>query len=131
MGRGTRKHGLLLVAVLGGTVALASGPAAATSTAPADVSEVTTATGYRLEVDAVAYHLPGSTASGLQVRKGVVAVDPRVIPLGTRLFVPGYGRGIAADVGVAIKGRIIDLWMPSDNAARSWGRKTVTITVYR
>ena len=85
---------------------------------------------YRLRVDAVAYHLPGRTASGLQVRKGVVAVDPELIPLGTRLFVPGYGNAVAADVGVAIKGRIIDLWMPSNAEARSWGRKTVVITVY-
>jgi 3D (Asp-Asp-Asp) domain-containing protein len=86
---------------------------------------------YRLRVDAVAYHLPGNTALGIPVRKGVVAVDPRLIPLGTRLHVPGYGPAIAADVGVAIKGRIIDLWMPSTKAARQWGRRTVRITVYR
>jgi 3D (Asp-Asp-Asp) domain-containing protein len=86
---------------------------------------------YRLKVDAVAYHLPGKTAYGLAVGKGIVAVDPKLIPLGTRLFVPGYGRAIAADVGTAIKGRIIDLWMPSTAAARNWGRKTVVITVYR
>lgn len=86
---------------------------------------------YRLKVDAVAYHLPGKTASGLPVGRGVVAVDPKLIPLGTRLFVPGYGRAVAADVGTAIKGRIIDLWMPTTAAARSWGRKTVVITIYR
>jgi len=86
---------------------------------------------YRLRVDAVAYSLPGSTALGIPVRKGVIAVDPKLIPLGTKLHVPGYGRSIAADVGVAIKGRIIDLWFPTTEAARSWGRKTVTITVYR
>jgi len=87
-------------------------------------------TTYRLRVDAVAYHLPGRTASGLQARRGVVAVDPALIPLGTRLFVPGYGNAVAADVGVAIKGRIIDLWMPSDAESRKWGRKNVVITVY-
>jgi 3D (Asp-Asp-Asp) domain-containing protein len=86
---------------------------------------------HRLRVDAVAYHLPGRTASGLPVRKGVVAVDPGLIPLGTRLYVPGYGKAVAADVGVAIKGRIIDLWMPNDDQARRWGRKTVVITIYR
>jgi 3D (Asp-Asp-Asp) domain-containing protein len=64
------------------------------------------------------------------VRKGVVAVDPRLIPLGTKLFIPGYGQGVAADVGTAIKGRIIDLWMPNHTAARKWGRKTVVITVF-
>ncbi len=95
-----------------------SGPAKATGT-------------YRLKVDAVAYHLPGRTALGVPVGKGIVAVDPRLIPLGTRLHVPGYGPGLAADVGTAIKGRIIDLWMPSTAAARKWGRRTVTITIYR
>jgi 3D (Asp-Asp-Asp) domain-containing protein len=71
------------------------------------------------------------TALGVPVRKGVVAVDPRLIPLGTRLYVPGYGPGLAADVGTAVKGRIIDLWVPSRFQARKWGRRTVMITVYR
>ena len=86
--------------------------------------------GRTLVVDAVAYHLPGRTASGLPVGVGVIAVDPAVIPLGTRVFVPGYGPAVAADVGSAIKGAVIDLWMPSTAAARAWGRRTVTITVY-
>jgi 3D (Asp-Asp-Asp) domain-containing protein len=86
---------------------------------------------YRLKVDAVAYYLPGSTALGVPVRKGVVAVDPKLIPLGTKLHIPGYGPGLAADVGTAIKGRIIDLWFPTTAKARTWGRRTVTITIYR
>jgi 3D (Asp-Asp-Asp) domain-containing protein len=84
-----------------------------------------------LLVDAVAYHLPGRTASGLPVGVGVIAVDPTVIPLGTRVFVPGYGPAVAADVGSAIKGNIIDLWMPSTAQALAWGRRAVTITIYR
>ena len=84
---------------------------------------------YRLNVDAVAYHLSGHTALGVPCAKGVVAVDPRLIPLGTRMFVPGYGMAVAADVGTAVKGRIIDLWMPTDGAARRWGRRTLTITI--
>ncbi|HEY7197506.1 MAG TPA: 3D domain-containing protein [Gaiellaceae bacterium] len=83
-----------------------------------------------LVVDTVAYHLRGRTASGLPVGIGVIAVDPSVIPLGTRVFVPGYGPAVAADVGSAIRGNIVDLWMPSTAAARAWGRRTVTITVY-
>jgi 3D (Asp-Asp-Asp) domain-containing protein len=83
-----------------------------------------------LLVDAVAYHLPGRTASGLPVGPGVVAVDPAVIPLGTRMFVPGYGPAIAADVGYAVKGAMIDLWFATTEAARAWGRRTVTITLY-
>lgn len=122
MGRGTRRWGPALVAVLFG-VALGGGGAAKGSESALSP--------YRIKVDAVAYHLPGKTALGIPVRKGVVAVDPRLIPLGTKLHVPGYGHGIAADVGTAIKGRIIDLWFPSTAAARKWGRQTVTITVYR
>ena len=83
-----------------------------------------------LVADVVAYHLPGKTASGLPVGVGVIAVDPTVIPLGTRLFVPGYGPAVAADVGSAIRGNIIDLWMPTTAQARAWGRRTVTITIY-
>ena len=83
----------------------------------------------QLVVSATCYDLPGSTATGMPVGPGVVAVDPSVIPLGTRMNVPGYGDGIAADVGGGIKGNTIDLWMtPSQCAA--WGRRTVTITIY-
>ena len=82
-----------------------------------------------LTVDAVAYSLPGHTASGLPVGHGVVAVDPSVIPLGTRMFVPGYGTAVAADVGTAVKGAIIDLWFPTLAQAQAWGRQTVTITL--
>jgi 3D (Asp-Asp-Asp) domain-containing protein len=82
-----------------------------------------------LTVSATCYDLPGHTATGMPVGQGVVAVDPSVIPLGTQMYVPGYGHGVAADVGGGIKGNIIDLWMePSQCAA--WGRRTVTITIY-
>lgn len=118
--RGTRRWGFVLAAVLGAVLWTSAFPASGAK-----------APSYRLRVDAVAYHLPGQTASGLPVRKGIVAVDPELIPLGTRLFVPGYGNAVAADVGTAIKGRIIDLWMASDAQARNWGRKTVVITIHR
>ena len=97
----------------------------------APTTAATTPSGTRtLVVDAVAYHLPGSTASGLPVGVGVIAVDPSVIPLGTRVLVPGYGPAVAADVGSAVKGNIIDLWMPSTKQALAWGRRSVTITIY-
>ena len=83
----------------------------------------------QLEVSATCYDLPGRTATGMPVGQGVVAVDPSVIPLGTRMYVPGYGTGVAADVGGGINGDTIDLWMtPSQCAA--WGRRTVTITLF-
>jgi 3D (Asp-Asp-Asp) domain-containing protein len=96
-------------------------PAAPTSSPP--VGE------RRLTVSATCYDLPGRTATGMPVGQGVVAVDPSVIPLGTRMRVPGYGNGVAADVGGGIQGATIDLWMtPSQCAA--WGRRTVSITIY-
>ena len=82
-----------------------------------------------LVVSATCYDLTGRTATGMPVGQGVVAVDPSVIPLGTRLYVPGYGNGVAADVGGGIKGAVIDLWMTPTQCA-AWGRRTVTITIY-
>lgn len=82
-----------------------------------------------MTVDAVGYSLPGHTATGLPVGHGIVAVDPSVIPLGTRLVVPGYGEAVAADTGSAVRGALIDLWFPSTEAAYAWGRRTVTITL--
>jgi peptidoglycan DL-endopeptidase CwlO len=85
---------------------------------------------HSLTVVATAYALPGRTASGRPVGWGAVAVDPSVIPLGSRLRIPGYGLGVAADVGGAIKGARIDVWFPTVAQARTWGSRVVTITVY-
>jgi 3D (Asp-Asp-Asp) domain-containing protein len=82
-----------------------------------------------MTVSAVAYSLPGNTASGLPVGPGVVAVDPSVIPLGTHMTVPGYGSAVAADTGTAVIGAVIDLWFPTLAQARGWGRRSVTITL--
>lgn len=84
----------------------------------------------QLTVSATCYDLPGRTATGMPVGRGVVAVDPSVIPLGSRLYIPGYGNGVAADVGGGIRGNIIDLWFPTYAECAAWGRRTVTITVY-
>jgi cystine transport system substrate-binding protein len=104
-------------------------PAPEPAPAPAQAS-VTALAGKRLTVIATAYSLPGNTASGLPTGPGVVAVDPTVIPMGTRMTIPGYGEGIAADVGTAIKGNRIDVWFPELEQARAWGAKTVTITLH-
>lgn len=85
--------------------------------------------GQTLTVSATGYCLRGTTATGIPVAWGVIAVDPTVIPLGTRMFVPGYGEGVAADTGSAVKGLIIDLWFPTCAQAIQWGRRTVTITL--
>lgn len=84
-----------------------------------------------LQVTATGYALRGTTASGTPVGWGVVAVDPSVIPIGSRLQIPGYGLAVASDTGGAIDGARIDLWFPSVAQARAWGRRVVTVTVYR
>ena len=83
-----------------------------------------------ITVTATAYTLQGTTATGAPVGYGVVAVDPSVIPLGTRMSIPGYGEGVAADTGGAIQGAVIDLWFPTAEQASAWGRRTVTITLH-
>jgi len=95
------------------------------------VSTTWVASGRRtLTVTATGYSLPGRTATGLPVGPGVVAVDPSVIPLGSRLTIPGYGEGVAADTGGAVRGSTIDLWFPTLADALAWGRRTVTITLH-
>ena len=69
----------------------------------------------------------GMTASGRRAGFGVVAVDPRIIPLGTRLYIPGYGIAIAGDTGGAIVGNRIDLGFDSMRGAMLFGRRDVTV----
>jgi len=85
-------------------------------------------------VEATAYALDGITATGtkpVRVEGGwsTIAVDPRVIPLGTKVYIENYGYAVAEDTGGAIKGNKIDVYMNSRSAALSWGRRTVTIYI--
>ena len=87
-----------------------------------------------LTMEATAY-LPtdgggdGITASGIQAKHGVVAVDPNVIPLGTKLYIPGYGEALAADTGGDIVGSRIDVVMEDYGEAIQFGRRTVEVYV--
>jgi len=108
-----------------------SGDPAGTPTTPAaETPAAPTGGGRTMRVSATGYSLPGHTATGLPVGWGIVAVDPSVIPLGTRLSVPGYGEAVAADVGSAVRGATIDLWFPTVAEALAWGRRWVTITIH-
>ncbi len=111
------------------TAAVEATPIAAASSAPAPL-HVPAASGSTLLVLATGYSLPGRTATGIPVASGVAAVDPTVIPLGTRFTVPGYGQAVAADVGSAVRGPTVDLWFPTRAQALAWGRRTVTITLH-
>jgi len=90
--------------------------------------------GRRMRVETTAYspRQPGLdfvTATGARAKRGVIAVDPRVIPLGTRVYVPGYGYAVARDTGGAIKGKRIDLCFETVAECFRWGRRDVTIIV--
>lgn len=88
-----------------------------------------------IEVTATAYCSGTTTATGMRVRYGVVAVDPRVIPLGSRLYIEGangtwvYGTAVAADTGGAIKGNRIDLYVGSYNEAINFGRRKAKVYI--
>ncbi|MCM3793289.1 LysM peptidoglycan-binding and 3D domain-containing protein [Priestia megaterium] len=112
--------------------------APSTSTpAPAPVQE-SKSVSKEITVEATAYTAycagcSGITATGIDLRSNpnrkVIAVDPRVIPLGSRVYVEGYGEAIAGDTGGAIKGTRVDLFMASQSSALNWGRKTVKLQI--
>jgi 3D (Asp-Asp-Asp) domain-containing protein len=81
---------------------------------------------------ATAYSLRGRTASGRMVSRGLIAADPRVLPLGSRVRLehPGYsGEYLVADTGGLIRGRRIDIWTPTSREAMRFGRRNVKLTV--
>ena len=90
---------------------------------------VLVATAYEPGPRSCGKYADGYTAIGVRATRGVAAVDPRVIPLGTRLYVDGYGYAVAADVGSAIKGNRIDLCFKTEREALAFGRKTVVAYV--
>lgn len=109
-----------------------------TSTKPTPAPTPAPNTGKTMTVEATAYTAycdgcSGTTANGTNLRANpnlkVIAVDPRVIPLGTKVWVEGYGEAVAADTGGAIKGNKIDVFIPNLSSAYEWGRRTVTIKI--
>ncbi|EEP9927836.1 DUF348 domain-containing protein [Listeria monocytogenes] len=86
---------------------------------------------YRME--STAYSGGGTTAYGINLSANpglkVIAVDPRIIPLGSKVWVEGYGEAIAGDTGGAIKGNIVDVYFPNESKCYSWGRRMVTVKV--
>src|SRR5262245_5521315 len=82
---------------------------------------------------ATAYSIDGRTASGARTRKGIVAADPRILPLGSRIRVHEAGaydgEYVVHDTGPAIRGREIDIYVPSDAEAKRFGRRAVKVEV--
>ncbi|QUG40193.1 LysM peptidoglycan-binding domain-containing protein [Psychrobacillus sp. INOP01] len=107
-----------------------------TSNAPSETKPATTAK--ELTMTSTAYTAScegcsGITATGINLKANpnqkVISVDPNVIPLGSRVWVEGYGEAIAGDTGGAIKGNKIDIFIPTKQAAINWGRKTVKVKI--
>ncbi|MBX4163102.1 MULTISPECIES: LysM peptidoglycan-binding and 3D domain-containing protein [Priestia] len=132
---------------VGGQAAVQAKPSTPATTAPSTPSTSTPApapaqesksVSKEITVEATAYTAycagcSGITATGIDLRSNpnrkVIAVDPRVIPLGSRVYVEGYGEAIAGDTGGAIKGTRVDLFMASQSSALNWGRKTVKLQI--
>lgn len=86
----------------------------------------------KVHISAYSAEDPGCSkyaSTGQLLRKGIVAVDPTVIPLGTKMYIPGYGYGVAADVGSAIKGDTIDVAFDSREEALRFGRRDLVIQI--
>ncbi|HEV8587843.1 MAG TPA: 3D domain-containing protein [Pyrinomonadaceae bacterium] len=103
-----------------------------TESASTEKAAQATAAGPSATYSATAYSLRGRTASGQYVTRGLIAADPRILPLGTRVRLeagPWSGEYLVADTGGAIRGRKIDIWTPSSREAMQFGRRPVKVTV--
>ncbi|MBB6623718.1 3D domain-containing protein [Clostridium gasigenes] len=122
------------ITVVGTKVELAS----ASIDVSSGVSRGSQSYGNTLYCESTAYYGDGITATGTTPTsarggRGTIAVDPRVIPLGSLVYVEGYGEAIASDTGGAIKGNIIDIYVDSHDEAMNWGRRygiAVSIIAY-
>ena len=111
-------------------VTAASNPAGALTTGPG--LNATTPATLVATYTATAYSLGGRTANGMRVSKGLIAADPRVLPLGTRVRLEAgaySGEYLVADTGGAVRGKRIDIWTPNTREALRFGRRSVRLTV--
>jgi 3D (Asp-Asp-Asp) domain-containing protein/LysM repeat protein len=119
----------------------AAAPAKAASATPVKTVKAPAkakASSNQITVEATAYTAScegcsGITKTGVNLKTNpdakVIAVDPSVIPLGSKVHVEGYGYATAEDIGGAIKGNRIDVFIPTQNGALAWGRKDVKVTI--
>ncbi|EAC2364474.1 resuscitation-promoting factor [Listeria monocytogenes] len=108
-------------------------PVSNVSTPSTTSSSSTPSGGKTYRMESTAYSGGGTTAYGINLSANpglkVIAVDPRIIPLGSKVWVEGYGEAIAGDTGGAIKGNIVDVYFPNESQCYSWGRRMVTVKV--
>ncbi|MBU3188809.1 hypothetical protein K9O30_06495 [Clostridium bowmanii] len=104
-----------------------------TSNSGAIPNDVSNSTNYFI-IESTAYSMDGFTSSGSRTNRdpngySTIAVDPRVIPMGSKVYVEGYGYAIASDTGSAIKGNIIDVFFNTEAEVNNWGRRNVKIRI--
>ena len=121
--------GLLAALVLVGAAACSRTQPPSTSTVPSGSAPASK----RMAFVATAYSIEGRTASGVPSREGIVAADPGILPLGTRIRVHGAGQYsgdyVVRDTGTAVKGHEIDIYLANDREAKVFGRKRVEVEV--
>jgi 3D (Asp-Asp-Asp) domain-containing protein len=98
-------------------------------TEPLVVKTVSVAPSNAFAFVATAYSLQGKTASGERVRRGIIAADTRILPIGTVVQIYGMGTFVVKDTGGGIKGNRIDIYMPSVSDARKFGRRTIQLRI--
>lgn len=107
--------------------------ASSSNSSASKVSSKPSSGGKTFTMESTAYSGGGTTATGINLTANpglkVVAVDPSVIPLGSRVYVSGYGEAIAGDTGGAIKGNIVDVYFADESQCYTWGRRQVTVTI--
>lgn len=122
--------------IIGQKLSIGSTAAAASAPAPESSKSVSK----EITVKSTAYTAycsgcSGVTATGINLKKNpnakVIAVDPNVIPLGTKVYVEGYGEAVAGDTGGAIKGNKIDVHMSTSQKAKNWGVRTVKVQILK
>ncbi|WP_050179780.1 3D domain-containing protein [Domibacillus robiginosus] len=116
---------------IGSTAAASSKPAPSSNTSNVKKEITVKSTAYT----AYCSGCSGVTATGINLKKNpnakVIAVDPKVIPLGTKVYVEGYGEAVAGDTGGAIKGNKIDVHMSTKQKAKNWGVRTVKVKILK
>ncbi len=122
--------------VSGGTASAAKAPAKKPAKTPSRSNDDTVTKEFIANASAYTASCRGCsgiTKTGLNLKKNpslkVIAVDPNVIPLGSKVYVEGYGYAVAGDIGGAIKGNRIDVFVPTHSQAIQWGRKNVRVKV--
>jgi 3D (Asp-Asp-Asp) domain-containing protein len=132
-----RLQGLVLCLLVLGAGAIGCGGRARPVPEPASQPDVGAAPDRgaesRMPFEATAYSIEGKTAAGTRTHEGVVAADPALLPLGTRIRVHDAGRYsgeyVVRDTGRTIKGREIDIYLSNDREAKRFGRKSVRVEV--